>query len=71
MSVKFEKETLKTTEAVAGAAADAATKGKDDILHNVGEALTKGGGAGGYLAVSFAQLAPSRPDAATPTTTTY
>ena len=59
MSVKFEKEvTTKTTEAVANAATAAGVteKGKDDILRDVGEALTKGGGANGYLAVRRAQL---------------
>lgn len=53
MSVKFEKETTKITEAVADAASG---KGSDDILHNVGAALTKGAGPNGYLAVSVAQL---------------
>ena len=53
MSVKFEKETTKTTAAVADAVSG---KGKDDILHHVGEALTKGTGPNGYLAVSVAQL---------------
>ena len=53
MSVKFEKETVQTTSA---SVADAATKGKDDLLHEVGQALTKGGGPNGYLAVSAAQL---------------
>ena len=53
MSVKFEKETTKTTAAIADAVSG---KGGDDILHNVGEALTKGGGVNGYLAVSCAQL---------------
>lgn len=53
MSVKFEKETTKTTAAVADAVSG---KGKDDLLHNVGEALTKGAGPNGYLAVSVAQL---------------
>lgn len=48
MSVKFEKETIKT---VSDAAASAG-KGKDDLLHEVGQALTKGGGPNGYLAVS-------------------
>ena len=56
MSVKFEKETVKTT-----AVTNAMGKGKDDLLHEVGQALTKGGGPNGYLAVSFAPLeAPSR-----------
>ena len=57
-SVKFEKETVtKTAEGLAGAAADTAAKGKDDLLKSVGEAITKGGGANGYLAVSGAPLA--------------
>lgn len=55
MSVKFEKETVKTTEAVASAATGAAAKGKDGLLKDVGEALTKGGGINGYLAVSGAR----------------
>jgi hypothetical protein len=50
MSVKFEKETTRTTAAVA----DAATKGKDDLMHEIGQAITKGGGPNGYLAVSDA-----------------
>jgi hypothetical protein len=53
MSVKFEKETTKTTAAVADAVSG---QGKDDLLHNVGEALTKGAGPNGYLAVSVARL---------------
>jgi hypothetical protein len=53
MSVKFEKETIKTT---AAAVTDAAGKGKDDLLHEVGQALTKGGGVNGYLMVSLVQL---------------
>ena len=48
MSVKFEKETVKSTT---GAVADAASKGKDDFMHEVGQALTKGGGPNGYLQV--------------------
>jgi hypothetical protein len=52
MSVKFEKETTKTTAAVA----DIASKGKDDLMHNIGQAITKGGGPNGYLAVSDARL---------------
>ena len=52
MSVKFEKETTtKTTAAVADA-----LEGKDGVMHNLGQALTKGGGPNGYLAVSVAQL---------------
>jgi hypothetical protein len=49
MSVKFEKETVKTTT---GAVADA-MKGKDDFIHEVGRAITQGGGPNGYLAVSL------------------
>jgi hypothetical protein len=50
MSVKFEKETTtKTTAAVADA-----LEGKDGVMHNLGQALTKGGGPNGYLAVSVA-----------------
>jgi hypothetical protein len=56
MSVKFEKETIETTTAALDAATQAVTKGKDSLLHDVGEALTKGGGANGYLAVSVAPL---------------
>ncbi|KAF1968920.1 integral membrane protein, partial [Bimuria novae-zelandiae CBS 107.79] len=57
MSVKFEKETSKTTEAVAGAAAEAVGKGKDGLLKDVGEAITKTkGGANGYLAAYLKQL---------------
>ena len=39
--VKFEKETVRAT---AG--------GKEDFMHNIGEAITKGSGPNGYLAVS-------------------
>lgn len=39
-SVKFEKETVRSTGG-----------GKEDFMHNVGEALTKGAGPNGYLAV--------------------
>ncbi|KAF9700304.1 hypothetical protein EKO04_002003 [Ascochyta lentis] len=53
MSVKFEKETSKTTAAVADAVGG---KGKDDLLHHVGEALTKGAGPNGYLAAYLKQL---------------
>lgn len=53
MSVKFEKETVKSTTS---AVADAAGKGKDDLMHEVGQALTKAGGPNGYLAVSVARL---------------
>lgn len=56
MSVKFEKETIKTTEAVAGAAAGSVAGAKGDVAHDLGEALTKAGGVGGYLAVSRVPL---------------
>lgn len=50
MSVKFKEETI--TKEVGGGFGAAATKGgKHDLAHEVGEALTKGGGANGYLAV--------------------
>jgi hypothetical protein len=57
MSVKFEKETVKTTTgAVADAAGLAGLKGgKEGLMHEVGQALTKGGGPNGYLAVSPAR----------------
>ncbi len=38
--VKFEKESVRAT-----------TGGKEDFIHSVGEALTKGSGTDGYLAV--------------------
>lgn len=54
MSVKFEKETVtKVTEAAQTAMGG---KGKDDLVQQAGELLTKGGGPNGYLAVSSAQL---------------
>ncbi|KAF2027478.1 integral membrane protein [Setomelanomma holmii] len=54
MSVKFEKETVKTT---AAGITDAAGKhGKEGLMHEVGEALTKGGGPNGYLAAYLKQL---------------
>jgi hypothetical protein len=53
MSVKFEKETITSTT---GAVADAMGKGKDGLVHEIGQALTKGGGPNGYLAVSIARL---------------
>ncbi|KAF2281106.1 uncharacterized protein EI97DRAFT_20361 [Westerdykella ornata] len=57
MSVKFEKETVKLTEAAQSAAAGVVGgKGKEDLVHQVGEALTKGGGANGYLGAYLKQL---------------
>lgn len=55
MSVKFEKETVKVTEGVREAAANV-LEGKTDLVHEVGQALTKGGGANGYLAAYLKQL---------------
>jgi hypothetical protein len=40
--VKFEKETVRATTG----------GGKEDFMHNIGEALTKSSGPNGYLAVS-------------------
>ena len=51
MSVKFDKETFHST----AAAVDAASKGNDDLMHEIGQAITKGGGPNGYLAVSLAR----------------
>jgi len=48
MSVKFENETIQTTTAAHG--------GKHDLIHDVGNALTRGGGANGYLAAYLKQL---------------
>lgn len=45
MSVKFEKETVRTAP-VPGAPA-----GKEDTMHKIGEAITGGKGQTGYLAV--------------------
>ncbi|KAF2653834.1 hypothetical protein K491DRAFT_694370 [Lophiostoma macrostomum CBS 122681] len=55
MSVKFEKETVRMTEGAQKAAGGAAG-GKHDLAHEVGEALTKGGGVNGYLAAYLKQL---------------
>jgi len=53
MSVKFKEETItKTVGDASGVAGASALKGgKHDLRHEVGEALTKGGGPNGYLAV--------------------
>ncbi|KAL0262902.1 hypothetical protein SLS55_001876 [Diplodia seriata] len=54
MSVKFEKESVKTTT---GTSAPVPKGGKhDDLVHDVGEALTRGGGANGYLQAYLKQL---------------
>jgi hypothetical protein len=49
MSVKFKEETI--TQTVTDATANVTAKGKE-LAHEVGEALTKGAGPNGYLAVS-------------------
>ena len=41
--VKFEKESVRATTG----------GGKEDFIHNIGEALTKSSSPNGYLAVSF------------------
>ena len=54
MSVKFNQETVQETikETVTGQAVGQAAKGgKETLAHEVGAALTKGGGPNGYLAV--------------------
>ncbi|KIW03807.1 uncharacterized protein PV09_05107 [Verruconis gallopava] len=56
MSVKFKEETVTQT------IADTAARGKDvahELAHEVGEALTKGGGPNGYLAAYLNQLQKS------------
>jgi hypothetical protein len=50
MSVKFAQETIKT--ATTDVPLPKGKLEKHDLAHEVGEALTKGGGANGYLAVS-------------------
>jgi hypothetical protein len=63
MSVKFKES---VTETVKTAAQDIPLPGgkveAKDLAHEVGQALTKGGGANGYLAVS--QRGRSRQDRA-------
>lgn len=52
--VKFEqKETIRTTSG-AGGSGGPPSGGKEDFAHKVGDALTKGSGPNGYLAVSIA-----------------
>ena len=46
--VKFEKESVRAT-----------TGGKEDFVHNIGEALTKSSGPDGYLAVRMHILCDS------------
>jgi hypothetical protein len=52
MSVKFEKE---MSEGLAEAAGAATKDGHKNVFKEVGNAITKGGGANGYLAVSAPQ----------------
>jgi hypothetical protein len=58
MSVKFKEETITTkltdasTATTAAGALESLKGGKHDLAHDVGEAITKGGGPNGYLAVS-------------------
>ena len=52
MTVKFKKNTVHMNVKGGGDASDAA----HDIAHKVGEALTKGGSARGYLAVCLLQF---------------
>ncbi|KAF1815356.1 hypothetical protein P152DRAFT_378521, partial [Eremomyces bilateralis CBS 781.70] len=55
MSVKFEKETIRSNVPVS--ASGAARGGeKGDLVHEVGAALTKAGGPKGYLAAYLQQL---------------
>jgi hypothetical protein len=57
MSVKFKEETITTkltdagTTTLAAGAQESLKGGKHDLAHEVGEAITKGGGVNGYLAV--------------------
>jgi len=44
--VKFEKESVRATTG----------GGKEDFIHNIGEALTKSSGADGYLAVRIQNI---------------
>jgi len=52
MSVKFEKETVRTSNISSG--------GKEGLAHEVGNALTRGGGPNGYLAVRSHHVARTR-----------
>lgn len=62
MSVKFKEETVTTKltdagTATLGAGAQESLKGgKHDLAHEVGAAITKGGGPNGYLAAYLKQL---------------
>jgi hypothetical protein len=47
-SVQFKEQVTRTQ--VNG---NVLEKGKDDLMHEIGDALTKGGGPGGYLTVCF------------------
>ena len=54
MSVKFDKETFHTTAAAVDAASK--SKGNEDLMHEIGNAITQGGGPNGYLAVSLEHM---------------
>jgi hypothetical protein len=51
MSVKFEKETIRTAPALGVKA------GKEDTMHKIGEAVTGGKSQTGYLAVQALSIA--------------
>jgi hypothetical protein len=46
-SVQFKEQVTRT----AAVAAPVLPKGKEDLVHEIGNALTQGGGPSGYLAV--------------------
>jgi hypothetical protein len=48
-SVSFKEQVTRT----ATAAVPQLPKGKEDLVHEIGNALTQGGGPSGYLAVSY------------------
>ena len=52
--VRFE-ETVRTTQQDGGGRGPRGPPQKDDLKHQIGDALTAGAGPGGYLAVSKTQ----------------
>jgi hypothetical protein len=48
-SVQFKEQVTRTAEV----ATPVLPKGKEDLVHEIGNALTQGAGPSGYLAVSF------------------
>ncbi|QDS77292.1 hypothetical protein FKW77_004387 [Venturia effusa] len=61
MSVKFKEETTTKvvdagTATMAAGAHESLKGGKHDLVHELGEAITKGGGVNGYLAAYLKQL---------------